>query len=661
VKSSLKKKDNNSGTHNAGQKKSKTKKNTKTDNFINQFRKDGINYLNKLTETQVIDIIKEANDAFFNDKSIITDSEYDIIKEYTEKTYPKNSQLQDIGAPVVDKNKVELPYYMGSMDKIKPDTGAIDKWKIKYNGPYVISAKLDGVSGLYSTENGIEKLYTRGNGKIGQDISYFIPYLRLPRDKDITIRGEFIINRNTFEEKYKDSFSNPRNFVSGLINSKTIDVTKFNDVKFVAYEVITPILTPHEQMKLLEKINVENVIFELKQNVSNEDLSTILVSWRNDYKYESDGIIVTNDKIYERENKNPDHSFAFKMVLSEQIAEAKVVDIIWNVSKDGLLKPKVQIEPVKLGGATIQFATGHNAATVVSNKLGVGAIIKIIRSGDVIPYIMDTIVPAETVKMPDVEYVWNNTNIDIELVNKSTNKDVLNKNITGFFTGIKVDGLSSGNITRIINTGYNSVSKIIKMTKEDFLKVEGFKEKLANKLYNSIHSKLVEAELYTIMTASNIFGHGFGEKKMKLIMTEYPDVMTSTESETIKIEKLTNVKGMAKKTAKAFIEHISLMIQFLDETQLKYKLSDSKQIVASEYDTEHVLYAKSIVFTGIREKTLMETLENKYNVKLSSSVSKNTFAIIAKSKDEDSGKLSKARSLNIPIYEIAGFKEEFKL
>ena len=69
------------------------------------------------------------------------------------------------------------------------------------------------------------------------------------------------------------------------------------------------------------------------------------------------------------------------MVLSEQIAEAKVIDIIWNVSKDGLLKPKVQIEPIILGGATIQYATAHNAATVINNKLGIGAIIKIAANG----------------------------------------------------------------------------------------------------------------------------------------------------------------------------------------------------------------------------------------------------------------------------------------
>ena len=99
---------------------------------------------------------------------------------------------------------------MGSMDKIKPDTEALNIWKNKYNGPYVISCKLDGVSGLYTTENDIPKLYTRGDGNIGQDISHLIPYLRLPKTKGLVIRGEFILPKAIFEAKYKNKFANPQ-------------------------------------------------------------------------------------------------------------------------------------------------------------------------------------------------------------------------------------------------------------------------------------------------------------------------------------------------------------------------------------------------------------------------------------------------------------------
>ena len=96
----------------------------------------------------------------------------------------------------------------------------------------------------------------------------------------------------------------------------------------------------------------------------------------------------------------------------------------------------------------------------------------------------------------------------ILLENKEDDPTVREKNITGFFKGIGVDGLKSGNVERIINAGYDTVPKIIHMTVDDFLKVEGFKQKLANKIYESIQNKLKEAPLITLMASSNIFGRG---------------------------------------------------------------------------------------------------------------------------------------------------------
>jgi len=90
------------------------------------------------------------------------------------------------------------------MDKIKPDTKELDKFKSKYSGPFVISCKLDGVSALYSTEESSPKLYTRGDGKYGQSINHLIEYLNLPTEKNITLRGELIIKEKLFKEKKRD-------------------------------------------------------------------------------------------------------------------------------------------------------------------------------------------------------------------------------------------------------------------------------------------------------------------------------------------------------------------------------------------------------------------------------------------------------------------------
>ena len=223
--------------------KEKTIVNSKKEGYkvhLAEFKENGIDALKMLSEKKISVMIDEATKAYYNDEPLLSDNEFDIIQEYMKKKYPKNKALTQIGAPIEDKHKVKLPYYMASMDKIKPDTNALPKWKLKYKGPYVLSAKLDGISGLYSTENGEEKLYTRGNGSVGQDISHLIPYLRLPKTSDMTIRGEIIMKKSTFLEKYKDEFSNSRNLVAGLVNKKTIDPEKLKDIDFVAYEVIKP-------------------------------------------------------------------------------------------------------------------------------------------------------------------------------------------------------------------------------------------------------------------------------------------------------------------------------------------------------------------------------------------------------------------------------------
>jgi NAD-dependent DNA ligase len=553
---------------------SSSKKNKIILDLIEQFKKNGIILLESLNKEEIESIIVECNKAFHSDKDpLLSDMEYDIIHDFLIKKYPKSDILKEIGT-TVEKYKIKLPYEMASMDKIKPDTNALDKWKEKYNGPYLLSCKLDGVSGMYSTEDTIPKLYTRGNGKIGQDISHLIPYLKLPTHKDITVRGEFIMSKKVFLKKYADKYSNIRNLVAGIVNRITID-EKIKDLEFICYEIIMPVLKPSEQINNLKEFGFNTVTSKLEKNINNEFLSENLVKWREDCDYEIDGIIVTNDKIYQRKLGNPDHAFAFKMVLSDQIAEAKVVNVIWTPSKDGYLKPRVQIEPISLGGVTIEYATGFNAAFIVENKIGIGALIKIIRSGDVIPHITSVTFPASHPMMPNVKYIWNETHVDIMIENPELDNTVIEKNITYFFQQINVDGIGKGNIAKIIEIGYNTIPKIVHMTEKDFLKVDGFKDKMAMKLHNGIKKCLNEASLITLMSASNIFGRGISEKKIEPILESYPDILTSKKSSIEKINNIINVKGIAEKTAKNFVENIPKFLKFLEEINMMEKLKVS--------------------------------------------------------------------------------------
>lgn len=620
------------------------------------YKNDGDRFLKNTSESILEKLIVYANHYYYNNEPVLSDNEYDILRSYVETQYPNNKVLKQIGAPI-EKNKVTLPYFMGSMDKIKPDTKALPNWQQKYDGPYVLSVKLDGVSGLYTTMEDVSKLYTRGNGKVGQDVSHLIPFLQLPKERGIVIRGEFIMKRKVYDEKYKSSSANSRNLISGWINAKNISLEKFYDIDFVAYEVIEPVMRPSAQMDFLTRKNVICVEHMVARNINNETLSELLVKWRKEHAYESDGVIICNNKIYSRKEGNPDYAFAFKMVLSEQVAEAKVLEVIWKPSKDGYLKPKIRIEPIQLGGVKIEYATAFNAAYIKKNKIGFGATIKLIRSGDVIPHILETIVPAEQVVFPSLPYKWTPSKVDIMLKNPQNNPVVLEKNITYFFSKLNVEGLSSGNVLRLIEAGFDSVGTIVSMCKDDFLDVEGFKEKMAQKLYKNIKTKMKEATLVDLMAASNVFGRGVGEKKIQIILENYPNILTSDESYIKKFDKIMELDGFAEKSTEYFLDHIEDFLKFLDSIGQMKKL-DKPMSRKQSANTDHPLYNKSIVMTGFRNKNLEEQIKNAGG-QMGSGVSKNTFALIVKNKNENTSKIQKATQLGIPLYVQEEFVSEY--
>jgi len=669
---------------------------------LNKFKTQGISSLEMLSLEELTAMLQEAIDNYYisdlKENSILTDNEYDILREHILKKDPTNALANDQQTQIADNSsKVKLPYEMWSMDKIKPDTNALTKFKEKFKGPYVISAKVDGVSALYSTESGTPNLYKKGDGKYGFLINHIIPYLKLPTQKNITLRGELIIKEKTFEEKYKDKFANSRNFISGIVNRKKLTQAEkeiLKDIDFVAYEVIMPQnLKPSEQYnKLLElnTITVKNIQSITYSELTNDYLSNNLLDFRANYEYTIDGIICIDDNIHPRESKNPEHAFAFKMVLTDQVLEAKVLDVLWAASKDGLLKPRVQFEPVQIGGVTITYATGINARFIVDNNIGLGALVRLTRSGNVIPKITEVIVPAQKPIMPNVdeyEYVWNETNVDLILVNVKADPRVAIKSIAKFFKELEVDGLGEANIEKIIASGANSIPKIVNASVEDLMKVEGFKEKMATKIHTSIAKQLAKASIAKIAGASNIFGRGFGEKSVSQILKAEPNILTSQESNQEKITKVKAIEGFAEKTATQFVNAIPEFNKFLmsikpqaqeadkadkeqdkeqDKEDKEDKKQDKKQDKEEEVEKlEHVLNNKIIVFSDFEKsskytKKELENLLLKYGVQVETNITKNTNILVTGNNTSKSTKTEKAKKIGtIEIITLDDFLEKY--
>jgi DNA ligase (NAD+) len=312
---------------------------------------------------------------------------------------------------------------------------------------------------------------------------------------------------------------------------------------------------------------------------------------------------------------------------------------------------------VNIRGVDIEYATANNAKFIKDNKIGVGAIIQLLRAGDVIPKIEAVIEPADEPMMPNVPWKWNETNVDAVLETMENNPVVLQKNIEFFFKKLDIKGIGPGNVKKMIKAGLDTVPKILKATKEELLTVEGFKEKTVNKIRTNIDNIIQNSSLVMIASGTNIFGRGLGPSLLRNIIHEYPNIFESGESDETKVEQVARVENIGKKRAERFVQNIPKFINFLEESKLTSKLNEQ---LGQNVDPEHPLFGKRVVMTGFRDKPLKTTL-TELGVKIGSSVSQNTFVVLVKDLDEDTSKAEEAKEKNIPIMVVDEFRKKYNL
>tara|TARA_B100000795_G_C22806251_1_gene445053 strand:- start:283 stop:2184 length:1902 start_codon:yes stop_codon:yes gene_type:complete len=618
-------------------------------------------FLEEATPTILVNVLTICSTKYYNtDAELITDEEYDRLYEKLEEIEPSNDYFKQVGTNVND-DKVILPYWIGSMNKKKTQE-EVEKWYSKYPGEVVISDKLDGKSFILEVTELGKKIYSRGNGNEGKDISYLLDYIEIPNvSMDLVIRGEILISKENFK-KIKGQAKNTRSFISGISNLKKIDEIKEHDLKLVdliCFEVISPPLSPYEQLKFLKDNNFKVVDNTIKECIDFKFLETKLLERKSNSKYDIDGIIVCQNKLYPRTkdknpkttDKNPKHAIAFKMDM--EFAISNVLDIVWNLSKHGKLKPLVLIEPVSLNGTTVKAATGNNAAFIKKHKLGPGAKVKIIKSGEIIPKIIEVYGGIEP-KMPECEYEWNSTEKEVLMINMEDNEEVKIKRITCFFKTIGVEHIGPGIYKKLYNNGYNSINKIINISKEELMTLPGIKEKSSNNIFENIKkilSKPIKVE--KVVSGSCIMGTGLGIKILEKIIKSFPNIFS--EEIEIFIEQLVELPSIEEKTAQRIITNLSNIRNFIKEhPKLKLETTKKKKkIIKKKFIT-----GKNIVITGKRDKSVLEYIEE-YGGNLQQSINKHTDILIADDKDGKGYKIKKAKELNIEIYNYEEFKIKY--
>lgn len=594
------------------------------DKVIERFRRDPVNTVSSMDQQAITALIGHLSDHYYNrGSSLVSDELFDYLQGFQKQS--------TIGHPV--KKKARLPFYMGSLDKIKPGNGSLDTWLQTFPGPYVLSFKLDGVSGLLDKRGDRLCLYTRGDGKFGQDISHLIPFLRIAGsiNDGECVRGELIISKENFK-KISQKMSNARNGVAGILNTKTPDPAMLSLIDFIAYSVLSPNLAVPDQNTWLQQRGFVIPFYRIERRLTLELLSRELVVARIRSPFNIDGIVVSDGSTaYPHPTaSNPRHAFAFKQVLTDQMAETTVLDVLWDVSKDRYLKPRVRVKTVSLLGSEISFATAHNAKYIYDHRIGPGSRILLIKSGDVIPYIKEILKPSDSgfPKMPDCVYTWTGSKTDIV----STDKDdarVTVKKLVYFFKTLGIKHWAESTIEKFVTAGYDDVFKILGACEP---RLPGIGEKTLARLQESLEEGLRDRELHEIMAASQVFGRGIAIKKLKILTESVPDLLERSFP-------LPKIHGFEEKTMIQIMENLQGFRSFLS------RLLEAKPdlLIKQESGRGNLEGKPMIVLTGFRDPKLESIFH------ISDRVSRGVSLVVAKDPGVPSTKIKKARELGIPV------------
>lgn len=590
----------------------------------------------ELNEKQLTQLIKYTSDKYYNDTPVISDTQFDYIKDILNNLNPLAPVLKEVGAEP-KKKKIDLDYWLGSMEKIKPDTGGLEKWQNKYKPPYNISDKLDGVSCLLIYKNDGITMATRGTAEVGTDISNLYEHLNLPSYKKIkeyclkndlsgeknliAFRGELIMPLETFNKKW-NTFSNPRNTISGIVASKKLNIELIKDINFVCYEMIDPFYSIDIQLEHIKKMGFKTVSnYNYNKELSYEYLSNVLKDRIKLSEYEIDGIIITSISNKVRNTKsNPDYAFAYKDIFD--IATTTVIKVEWNETKDGYLAPTIIIEPVKLD-VEINRVTGIHAKNIVTNNIGKGTILEIIRSGKVIPKVHN-IIKSTKADLPNIKYHWDDTktNFIIDDINASSKVSI--ENIYYWFSSMDTKGLGLKNIEKLYSSGFNTVKSIMEAKPADLVLKADLGAKTALNITNAIKEAMSNTTLIKVMSSSNKLGRGVGEERIKLVLEKYPNLLTDYKKWTKEkfINSLKEINGWGEEISNLFVKNFPKFIEFYDE--IKHLITFKKSVVKSD---------KIFVFTGFRDAEIKKKIEE-MGGKVAESISSKTNYVVVKSNDE---------------------------
>ena len=632
-----------------------------------------------------------ATEYYTSDNPSVSDSEYDrLYRELVEleSAYPDqvlaDSPTHRVGGKVLDgfeKYSHQYPLYSLQDAFSREELEAFDARVRKEvaHPTYICELKIDGLSISLTYKKGILVAgATRGDGSIGENITENLKRVKdipltLPEELDITVRGECYMPRASFDkvnqarqENGEPEFANPRNAAAGTLRQLDTAVVAKRNLATFLYQEASPstrdsqekVLTHLEQLGFVvnpKRILAENIdeIWDFIQEVGQE---------RDKLPYDIDGVVIKVNDLAGQEElgftvKAPKWAVAYKFPAEEK--EAQLLSVDWTVGRTGVVTPTANLTPVQLAGTTVSRATLHNVDYIAEKGIRKDDTVIVYKAGDIIPAVLRVVeskrISEEKLDIPtncpscDSDLLHFEDEVAIRCINPRCPAQIMEglihfasrdaMNITGLGPSV-VEKLFAANLVK-------DVADIYRLQEEDFLLLEGVKEKSAAKLYQAIQaSKENSAEKL-------LFGLGIrhvGSKASQLLLQHFHSIENLAQADPEEVASIDSLGGVIAKSLQTYFatEGSEILLRELKEAgvNLDYK---GQTVVA-----DAALSGLTVVLTGKLERLKRSEAKSKLEslgAKVTGSVSKKTDLVVA---GADAGsKLQKAQELGIEVRDEA--------
>ena len=647
--------------------------------------------MNKRMNELVALLNRYATEYYSSDNPSVSDSEYDrLYRELVEleTAYPDqvlaDSPTHRVGGKVLDgfeKYSHQYPLYSLQDAFSREELEAFDarvRKEVAYP-TYICELKIDGLSISLTYEKGILVVgATRGDGSVGENITENLKRVKdipltLPEELDITVRGECYMPRASFDqvnqvrqENGEPEFANPRNAAAGTLRQLDTAVVAKRNLATFLYQEASP-STRDSQEKVLKhleqlgfvvnpkRILAENIdeIWNFIQEVGEE---------RDNLPYDIDGVVIKVNDLADQEElgftvKAPKWAVAYKFPAEEK--EAQLLSVDWTVGRTGVVTPTANLTPVQLAGTTVSRATLHNVDYIAEKDIRKDDTVIVYKAGDIIPAVLRVVeskrISEEKLDIPtncpscDSGLLHFEDEVALRCINPRCPAQIMEglihfasrdaMNITGLGPSI-VEKLFAANLVK-------DVADIYRLKEEDFLLLEGVKEKSASKLYQAIQaSKENSAEKL-------LFGLGIrhvGSKASQLLLQHFHSIENLAQADPEEVASIESLGGVIAKSLQTYFatEGSEILLRELKEAgvNLDYK---GQTVVA-----DAALSGLTVVLTGKLERLKRSEAKSKLEslgAKVTGSVSKKTDLVVA---GADAGsKLQKAQELGIEVRDEA--------